>query len=120
MNAWLSERAGGDCGNGASVTCWTPAAQRHSPRLLAVMRYFAPIVALSLCVGCASRSHDQITPLQNDARSLEGREDIIEVVFRHMCQPQLAEKDVSHYVNWVHKVYFLALGDAQDPGPELL
>src|SRR5690348_5545510 len=84
------------------------------------MRHLATIIALCLCIGCASSHHDQITPLQNDARSLEGREDIIEVVFRHMCQPEPVEEDVSHNVNLVHKVYFLALGDSQDPSPELL
>ena len=84
------------------------------------MRHLASIIALCLCFGCTSSHHDRITPLQNDARSLEGREDIIEVVFRHMCQPEPVEKDVSHNVNLVHKFYFLAVGDSQDPSPELL
>ncbi len=84
------------------------------------MRHLVPIIALCICVGCTSSRHDQITPLQTDAWSLEGREDIIEVVFRHMCQPEPFEKEVSHNVNLVHKVYFLAVGDFQDPSPDLL
>ena len=79
-----------------------------------------PLLVCLLFAGCATHRNDRITPLQSDARSLEGREDIIEVVFRHMCQPEPVEKEVSHDVNLVHKVYFLAVGDSQDPNPELL
>ena len=86
----------------------------------AVMRHLTTIIALCVCVGCASSRHDQITTPQNDTRSLEGHEDIIEVVFRHMCQPEPVEEDVSHNVNLVHKVYFFAVGGSQDPSPELL
>ena len=37
-----------------------------------------------------------------------------------MCRPEPVEKAESHNVNLVHKVYFLAEGDSQDPSPELL
>ena len=84
------------------------------------MRFLLPALICLLCIGCTSDRRTQITPLQNDARSLEGRDDIIEAVFRHMCQPEPVEKEVSHNVNLVHKVYFLGLGDSQDPSPELL
>jgi hypothetical protein len=84
------------------------------------MRLLLPILVCLLCIGCSTDRHAHITPLQNDARSLEGREDIVEAVFRHMCQPEPVEKEVSHNVNLVHKVYFLAVRDSQDPSPELL
>jgi hypothetical protein len=41
------------------------------------------------------------------------REDIMEAVFRHMCQP--IEKDLSRPVNREHKVYFLSTSVWSDP-----
>ena len=84
------------------------------------MRLLLPILVCLLCISCTTSRPDHVTSLPNDARSLEGREDIIEVVFRYMCQPEPVEKDVSHNVNLVHKVYFLGVGDSQDPSSELL
>lgn len=84
---------------------------------------------LLLCLflaGCAAHRQNENTPApdsplsRDNAQSLQGREDIIEVVFRHMCQPEPVENDVSHRVNLVHKVYFIALGDSLDPSAEFL
>jgi hypothetical protein len=83
---------------------------------------------LFLClvlIGCASTEPEAvITPLAVTellgAPTGEERDSIMESVFRHMCQPEPVEKDVSHNVNRVHKVYFLMVGDSHDPSPEFL
>jgi hypothetical protein len=95
-------------------------AELGSLAVIAPMKSLTPLFLCLLLVGCATDHQHYITPPQNDARSLESREDVIEVVFRHMCQPEPVEKDVSHNVNLAHHVYFLALGDSQDPSPEFL
>jgi hypothetical protein len=60
--------------------------------------------------GCASR---QLT-------AVDDHDDIAEAVFRHMCQPEPVEKDVSHSVHREHEVYFLSFGDSTDPNPEFM
>src|SRR5262245_21983045 len=84
------------------------------------MKSLASVLICLLLIGCARNRWDYITPLHSDAGGLVGREDILEVVFRHICQPEPVEKEVSHNVNLVHKVYFLALGNGRDPSPGLL
>src|SRR5436190_2258617 len=48
------------------------------------------------------------------------REDIMEAVFRHMCQPAPVEKDLSRPVTRDHKVYFLSTSVWSDPPPSFL
>ena len=60
--------------------------------------------------GCASPQLPAVADHDN----------IAEVVFRHMCQPEPVEKDVSHNVNPVHEVYFLSFSDSTDPNPEFM
>jgi len=77
-------------------------------------------LACLLCIGCASTCQTKITPLDKKPPGFAGHEDILETVFRHMCQPEPESREISHNVNPVHKVYFLSVGDAKDPSPELL
>lgn len=60
--------------------------------------------------GCASPQLPAVADHDN----------IAEVVFRHMCQPEPVEKDVGHSVHREHEVYFLSFGDSTDPNPEFM
>jgi hypothetical protein len=60
--------------------------------------------------GCASH---QLTAVAD-------HDNIAEAVFRHMCQPEPVEKDVSPSAHQAHEVYFLSFGDSTDPNPEFL
>jgi len=74
------------------------------------MKSLAFTVTLLFLLGCASQQ--RIVTTDHD--------DIAEAVFRHMCQPEPVEEDVSHNVNQIHKVYFFAFGDSADPTPEFM
>jgi hypothetical protein len=60
------------------------------------------------------------TPAPDEAPTLQDRIDITEAAFRYMCQPKAASEEVSHQINLVHGVYFLAVGASNDPPTQLL
>jgi hypothetical protein len=86
------------------------------------------ICGLLLCltlVGCASDGPQASGPqsAQDKPRAAsekQQREDIMEAVFRHMCQPSPVEKDLSRPVTRDHKVYFLSTSVWTDPPPAFL
>ena len=86
------------------------------------------ICGLLLCLalaGCASggRESSTVRGAQDQPRAASDqqvREDIMEAVFRHMCQPGPVEKDVSRPVTRDHKVYFLSTSAWSDPPPRFL
>ena len=75
--------------------------------------------------GCASgeRQSSTVRAAQDQPRAVSDqqvREDIMEAVFRHMCQPGPVEKDLSRPVTRDHKVYFLSTSVWSDPPPRFL
>src|SRR5882762_5580593 len=86
------------------------------------MKTLCGVLAWLLCLGCASGRRVWVSPTSGGALSEDDsarivdppssavRNDIMEVVFRDVCQPQHIWEDVSHQGNLVHKVYFLAIG----------
>ena len=86
------------------------------------------ICALLLCltlVGCASGGREASAPptaqdKPSGVSDQQVREDIMEAVFRHMCQPGPVEKDLSRPVTRDHKVYFLSTSVWSDLPPSFL
>ena len=74
------------------------------------MKCFVFVVACFFSCGC-------ISP-QNVSGS--SHDDIAEAVFRYMFRPEPFDKEVSHSINQVHKVYFIAFADSVDPSAEFL
>lgn len=87
------------------------------------------LYVLSVClvlIGCASREPQTATaPLANGetrgASEKASRDDIMEAVFRHMCEPGPVDQDLSsHHVGKDHKVYFLSVSPWHDPRADFM
>src|SRR5690242_1481646 len=89
------------------------------------MKAFYTVLAVVLLFGCTT-SPPPVTPLSDEESFAEISErehaDIIEAVFRHMFAPEKDSNEVSHYLNAVHKVYFVAVGQKKetDPSPNFI
>ena len=79
-------------------------------RVNKAMKYFSVTVACLLLCGCVS----------SRIISSSDHDDIAEAVLRHMFRPEPFEREVSHAVNQIHKVYFVAFADSADPSPEFI
>jgi hypothetical protein len=102
----------------------TTSARSGSDQFRHVMKSIGGLLLCLMLVGCASDGPQaSVSPAPDKARKAadkQAREDIMEAVFRQMCQPEPVEKDLSRPVNQDHKVYFLSINFWYNPSAELL